>query len=438
MSIKTHQEELEFGTWQTPATSYVIEYSLQVLEELRAYAVDGYNKIPHGGIEVGALLLGSVSGSTIRISEWRAIECEHARGPGFVLSERDLNGLAQLLETTAADPLLREMTPVGWFHTHTRTALFLSDEDIAIHDRFFLAPSQFALVLRMSKTQPVQAGFFIRGADGSMDGSASPLVFEVPPNPALLMRPPRKTAASVRPVAAPAPAPPVVAGPPPRRGGPSRAKPLGFSPPGSSELAQPIAPPAIPRPVSYEPPPLALLKQTPSGGFPWRVLAVMVVIFALAATAVATRSLWMPATGGSLALRLEEAQNQIVIRWDHGSPAVLRAQKAVIEIDDGSLHKRLNLTQEEIRRGTVSYVRSGGEVDVRLVLLENDRPVQQESARLVGPSVAAPAAAPPPAPPDPEALRAERESLRAELREERARSEKLRQSVRDLERRLRQ
>ena len=329
MATNAHQDELDFGRWQTPAAPYTIEYSLQVLEELRVYAAEGYKKIPHGGIEVGALLLGSVNGSMVRISEWRAIECAHARGPGFLLSEHDLHGLAQLLETTAADPVLREIAPVGWLHTHTRSALFLSEEDIAIHNRFFTEPSQFALVVTMGKDQPAQAGFFLRAADGAMDGSASPLVFAVPPNPAMLLGPPRKTAAPPRPAAAPTPPNTLV---------PLRDAPLPRMPARSAfHRLRPITPRRGSEFRERNP-------TRPLRRRCWKNLGHGVPMVDAHGGGHDRRAgrhcRGDAAVVGAIRRRLSRSTRrrgagQIVIRWDHGAPAVLRAQKAVLQIHDG-------------------------------------------------------------------------------------------------------
>ena len=393
MATNAHQDELDFGRWQTPAAPYTIEYSLQVLEELRAYAAEGYKKIPHGGIEVGALLLGSVNGSTVRISEWRAIECAHARGPGFVLSEHDLHGLAQLLETTAADPVLREMAPVGWLHTHTRSALFLSEEDIAIHNRFFTEPSQFALVVTMGKDQPAQAGFFLRAADGAMDGSASPLVFAVPPNPAMLLGPPRKTAAPPRPAAAPTQ--PATPGPPPRRTAPSRARPARLFA-GFGRLL-----PAADRNSTSG------TLRGHSGGAAGRTSGHGVPMVDARGGGHDRRAgrhcRGDAAVVGAIRRRLSRSTRRRGAGPDRDSLGPWRAGGAA-RAESGARDPRravaqsVQLNQEEVGRGSVTYVRTGEDVELRLVLFENDRPAKQESTRFLGPPIAAPAAPAPAGP----------------------------------------
>ena len=88
MKLQSSMDQ-DFGKWQVEDLPLCIEYSLAVMEELRAYGEEGFQKIPHGGIEVGALLLGEHDGNTVRITEWRPMTCDHARGPGFALSPAD-------------------------------------------------------------------------------------------------------------------------------------------------------------------------------------------------------------------------------------------------------------------------------------------------------------------------------------------------------------
>lgn len=82
----------------------------------------------------------------------------HAKGPSFVLSDRDLAGLREAISGAAVE--LPDMEPVGWFHTHTRSEIFLSPDDVAVYNEIFPEPWQVALVMRLRKEQPAVAGFF--------------------------------------------------------------------------------------------------------------------------------------------------------------------------------------------------------------------------------------------------------------------------------------
>ena len=133
--------------------------------------MDAFFSLPRGGAEIGGILLGTFENARLVISGYAALDCEHAYGPSFTLSPPDEARLEQLLSRHAnLDGGLR---PVGWYHSHTRSEIFLSDADLKIHQRFFPESWQVALVMKPHTFQPTRIGFFFREADGSVHASAS-------------------------------------------------------------------------------------------------------------------------------------------------------------------------------------------------------------------------------------------------------------------------
>jgi proteasome lid subunit RPN8/RPN11 len=65
---------------------------------------------------------------------------------------------------------------VGWYHTHPRMGIFLSQYDTWLHKYFFPQPWQVALVIEPHATT---AGFFIRDEDGLLDPRAYCGFFEL-------------------------------------------------------------------------------------------------------------------------------------------------------------------------------------------------------------------------------------------------------------------
>lgn len=55
---------------------------------------------------------------------------------------------------------------VGWYHTHPRMSIFLSEYDVWLHENFFPQPYQVALVI---EPYSAMGGFFIRQKDGALD-----------------------------------------------------------------------------------------------------------------------------------------------------------------------------------------------------------------------------------------------------------------------------
>ena len=117
--------------------------------------------------EVGGWLIG----------KWRA---DKATGEHFIVVEAILpaphtrHGSAYLTFTQdtqiALYEELKERYPgkelVGWYHTHPRMGVFLSEYDTWLHRNFFPELYQVALVI-----EPYSAtgGFFLRQPDGSLD-----------------------------------------------------------------------------------------------------------------------------------------------------------------------------------------------------------------------------------------------------------------------------
>jgi proteasome lid subunit RPN8/RPN11 len=57
---------------------------------------------------------------------------------------------------------------VGWYHTHPRMSVFLSQWDVWLHQNFFPEPWQVALVIEPYTST---GGVFIRNPDGSLNNS---------------------------------------------------------------------------------------------------------------------------------------------------------------------------------------------------------------------------------------------------------------------------
>src|SRR5579872_6482735 len=124
--------EVELEDWQVDGPSPRIRYTRTVMEELRLAATDGFNRLAHGGIEIGGVLFGLKEQDGVTILAQRPLACEYAFGPSFTLSENDGRALENLLLTPGKDPELSGMQTVGWYHSHTRSDILLSDKDLQL------------------------------------------------------------------------------------------------------------------------------------------------------------------------------------------------------------------------------------------------------------------------------------------------------------------
>ena len=168
---ETYTDSGALVTWSTPQCPFSIEYSRKALDDIRLAVVDAFFSMPRGGAEIGGVLLGRFDGRGLQILDYAPLECEHAFGPAFTLSAKDQARLTELITELSHRP--GNLQPVGWYHSHTRSEICLSPEDLEIHTHFFPEHWQVALVLRPSTLHPTQAGFFFREADGSIHAGSS-------------------------------------------------------------------------------------------------------------------------------------------------------------------------------------------------------------------------------------------------------------------------
>jgi len=396
--LSEQSAEFTFGSWSAPEVPLAVEYPLEILDELRAAACDGLQRLARGGLEIGGVLFGSRRDNAIRILTWRPIQCEHASGPAFVLSAKDRAALAQLLDGAEADIDLRGLQPVGWFVSHTRSEICLSAADLEIYAQYFPSAWQVTLVLRPERHGTTRAGFFARAADGSVSAEASPREFALEPLRA-------KAAKAAAGAGKHANGPPAI-------------------------TAEPFVP--KPEAVAFNPRPVELprfLQQKPSRGRAKWLWAFLALLIAAAAAVMAPRFrdrlLPLPINDnpGTVSLRIEERGRELRIEWDKDSPALRDAQAAAFTIRDAQADRRFPLTPADLRSGAFKYERQSGDVEVRLTALSAAGTAFEESTRFVG-------SPPPPAVPSPELTAATQERNRLALDLKRAREQLRRETAR--------
>ena len=165
--------ETDYAFWIVPGTAFKITYSLGVFHEIDFQVNEGYRRIPHGGIEVGGLLFGRGDETGARIEAFRPIECEHASGPSFVLSERDVAGIREQIAAAASDPDLQEFQLLGWFIAHTRSPLKMSDREAVLFDELIPGAGKITLLIKPERFQPTRFGFLVRREDGTVERDAT-------------------------------------------------------------------------------------------------------------------------------------------------------------------------------------------------------------------------------------------------------------------------
>ncbi len=393
----------EFRSWGVEGHAIEIEYAVAALEEVCAHAVDGLFRFRHGGMEVGGVLFGTADGDRIRVLTYRPLECEHAFGPRFVLSERDRAALKELLYAPRRERDLRGLEPVGWYHSHTRSGVELSPRDLEIYDSYFPQRWQVALVVRPDHYGPARAGFFFRERTGAVQADCSYEEFTsearrhglapdpgveaqapaTPAAPAPPERQPRRTPAPPEPVPVPVVAPAAV----PEREAEAEAQPL-------------------------EVPSFARAQPWRAKKWAWALLALALVS---AAAFGAVQYYIQSAPQPSLALWVADVGGQLLIEWDRGARPIREAASATLEIQDGSQRVTRTLDREMLREGSIDYQRLADVVDVRLRIKARGRDVEQWIEFIGQPVARPPGAEDPSAAHQRDLLKAEVEALTVQL-----------------------
>ena len=147
-----------------PKPQFAIDYSPAVLDRIRGELEAAL----HSSREAGGILFGNTAVDGIHILSSRPLPCEHAMGPGFVLSARDEKRLAEIVSSTPAEPGLVGLQILGWYHSHIASPIFLSERDLEIHSRHFSKSFQVALVIHLSSERRPRGTFFYREPSGEM------------------------------------------------------------------------------------------------------------------------------------------------------------------------------------------------------------------------------------------------------------------------------
>ena len=394
-------------TWSTPECPFSIECSSRVLDDIRLAVTDAFFSLPRGGAEIGGILLGAWQESRLTISDYAALDCEHALGPSFTLSLSDETRLQELIRGASA----AGARVVGWYHSHTRTGVLLSDTDLTIHNRFFPESWQVALVVKPHTFEPMRGGFFFRGPGGIIHSSASYREFPIEPVP--MRQVPRPV--PMEPPAQP-PHRPVSTGPivdvraepetPPPHAAPIvdvQAEPEAPPPPPDRAIvdirAEPAPPPApaatavpqasVPRaapeaepaaPVELPIPSMFEQRQERSWAWP-KVLLAAGLVLAAGAGGFVVRDVWYPANPSllhqppaeinpaSIGLNTVDEAGQLQIRWDPNATPVRSASGASLEIADGDAPSSMVvLDARHLVSGVFTYGRRSERVDVTLAL----------------------------------------------------------------------
>lgn len=168
-----------YGEWNPVGARFPIRYLHSLLQEIDFCAGEGYRRIPHGGLEVGGLLYGSVEDGVLTLVAQQPIECEHSRGPSFALSESDVNRLREQIRQPFHENEA-DLPVAGWFVSHCRGEMALTQQEVDLFAELFPAPHCVTLLVKPEKLKATQYGFLARAQNGTLPDRRCTATFLLP------------------------------------------------------------------------------------------------------------------------------------------------------------------------------------------------------------------------------------------------------------------
>ncbi|MEZ5351720.1 MAG: hypothetical protein R2762_03725 [Bryobacteraceae bacterium] len=360
MATFAAQPKPDFAIWEVPGRSRRIVYSTALMRQLAAEVNAASQSEPGGGDEIGGILFGTADDYEVRIVAHRPIRCGHANGREFLLSSEDERALRAQVSASGNDPQLGGLVVVGWFHSHTRTPICLTAEDMRLWEIYFPMPWQVALVLRPQQSEPTRAGFFFRPASGPVRTDSSYRVFEADAEaPAT----PVHELASAVDAGQNAPA----------------------SPPQPDPQPQPEPQPPAPEELVTPPPELLWQEPKRSRRPLWLVAALIAIAGAAGGFALflGQNATVLHTTQPDLDLRLINEGGQLYATWDKQSRFIANAIRGSLEMASGDKRTDVPLSLEALGSSRLPILQLGRDVRIRLILESLDaesHPITIEAA----------------------------------------------------------
>ncbi len=345
--------------WEPAGKPVSIDISFDVIDRLMADALHALTLLPRRGAEAGGILLGAARKGDrliVKIDDYTAVPCEYSFGPSYTLSEKDRQAFREAIKRKRAVAL----HPVGYYRTDTRAGLSLAQEDLDLLSEHFADPASVALLIKPRTIQASVAGFFF-WEDGKIRAESSYLEFLVPAGRAgnrdmTQAEPQDQTAPKEAPAAAAdIPLPSFLNVPPPKQ----KKKPKKERPPRKPLWSS------------------------------WWVQAPLLacVLCAVGVLGYSTaRQLQIqfpqspppPRDPYALSLMVLQYGDNLHLTWDRDAPALDSAERGVLSITDGGVNKSLELTQAQLRGGSVIYRRMTKAVRFRLeIFLKGNRSLSE-------------------------------------------------------------
>lgn len=364
--------------WEVAGKPVSIQVDFDVIDKLAMEVMRGFGAVPRRGAEVGGLLMGSIEVGDkllVRVEDFVPVPCDYMRGPSYLLTENDEARFAQTVEQTRQTSDKR-LYAIGFYRSHTRDGLSLSDEDLEMHAKYFGDPTNVILLVRPYATKSSVGAFFFEESGGfrressylefpfrrrDLGGGASPSARSVSPE-----EPARTTVGeNVR----------ETAGQP------------------SALATDPSDPRDWLKTRGQQDPDNAAETSNGSARFRGKwvwvplsfVFLLLGVIIGFQAALVLNRGEVQKIAQQSLTLSLtaQLESGKVVIRWDRRSAAVQNARGGTLRIQDGDFIKTVNLDAKQLQNGSVIYMTADSRVSFRLEVTTQERGAISEAVEFV-------------------------------------------------------
>ena len=403
-----------YYNWAPDGKPVQVWLDFDVIDRMSAEVMRGFGSVPKRGAEVGGVLLGRVDTTgklTIHVHDFVIVPCDYRRGPSYQLTSADTqlfsDAVAKATQGTATD-----LRPVGYFRSHTRDGMGLTEDDLQLFSNFFADPTSVILLVRPFATKVSQAGFFFE-ENGQIRSDATYLTFpfrrrelgggsigETPRQGADRQgagTPGAAELGSGLPLAVDAPLSDFTAG--------NGLRPEAFAPAGNSienrrlfGNAEESAPGSEAGAFSREP--LGNAAQAvglgggPNFGNPnfgnteasqkikkswvWLPLSSIflmlgVVVGFLIATTMRPPNTGVPLSAYSLSMTVQQESDSVHVTWNRGAVPVAIATRGILHIQDGDFYKAVDLKAADLRTGSVIIRNVGSNVTLRLEVFLLDR-----------------------------------------------------------------
>lgn len=359
--------------WEVADKPVSIHLDFNVLDRLAMDIMRGFGAVPKRGAEVGGLLLGSIEHdgdkTIVRIEDFHAVPCDHLKGPSYLLTEKDearFRDAAQRVHNAgeAGQQL------VGYYRSHTRDGLGLSDEDVQLFEKYLGEASQIVLLVRPFATRTSTGAFFFQENGGfrressyqefpfkrrELGGGASAPIRNFPTD-----------ATTVESIPDDQPAPDL------------REWVRNRSAENRAERVRPERQRSQPQTAAPAPP-------TAKTRWVWIPLSF---VFLIVGVVVGFQTSLMLQRGEierlaaaqlTMGLTAKTEGGKVVVRWDRNSNIIQNAASGTLRILDGDFSKMVNLDTRQLQNGSVIYMSADNKVAFRLEVITNQKTTMSES-----------------------------------------------------------